>query len=314
MAEFPAAPVAVKEISILTCSMARDIELFSLLARSIDDCVDAKISHNVVVPGRDVPKFRSFANNRREIIAQEEILPRRFLRLPAAPALLSRLVPALRRPIYLDARLHMVRGWILQQVLKIEMTRRERGILFLHVDSDVFFFRDLAPSRMLKDGRVPFFRAETVTRNPLHVTWVQTAGQVLGLNLPESYASHYVENCVPWLSDAVQAMTERMEGVGSRAWHEILTGLPRFSEYYMYGIFLDKIHGRQQFYSEAAAFCRSWWPNLGEGVDTERLLAGIAPHHSALAVQSTEQFSHADRGRLYVTAKAEVPNGRGQAP
>lgn len=313
MAEFPAAPVAVTEISILTCSMARDIELFSLLARSIDDCVDARISHNVIVPRRDVPKFRRFANHRREILAQEDVLPRRFLKLPAAPAVLSRFVPALCRPIYLDARLRMVRGWILQQVLKIEMTRRARGMLFLHVDSDVFFFRDLVPSRMLKEGKVPFFRAETATRNPLHATWGQTAGQVLGLNLPASHASHYVENCVPWLSDAVQAMTDRMERVGGRAWHETLTSLPTFSEYYLYGIFLDEIHGRQPFYSEAAAFCRSWWPNPGEGVDTEKLLAGIAPHQSALAVQSTEQFSHADRGHLYMTAKAGFPNGGVQA-
>ena len=107
-------------VRILTCSMAKDIEIFALLARSVDDLVAPEIRHDVVVPGADLQAFKRFETAQRQIIAQEDVLPFRTFRVPGA---IQRAVGS-RRPIYVDKRLKMVRGWILQQILNIEMSRK----------------------------------------------------------------------------------------------------------------------------------------------------------------------------------------------
>ena len=71
-------------VALLTCSMARDIGLFELLASSVDTHVDEAVPHRVVVPAADLQAFKRFASSRREIIAQEDVLPVRIWKAPAA--------------------------------------------------------------------------------------------------------------------------------------------------------------------------------------------------------------------------------------
>jgi hypothetical protein len=165
----------MQRVALLTCSMARDLDLFALLARSVDAHVAEDIPHRVVVPSRDMAAFRPYRTARREIIAQEEVMPFRTLKIPNLPRVLSAMSPSLRRPFYLDSRLRLMRGWILQQILKIEMSRLAPEQAVMHVDSDVFIFRILAAQDVFRDGRPAFFRATGATGNPLHADWIATA-------------------------------------------------------------------------------------------------------------------------------------------
>lgn len=308
------APTPPSTLVLLTCSMARDRELFALLARSVDELVDPAIPHRVVVPRRDLAAFRPFSGPRREILAQEEVLPFATVRIPALPRAAARLSQTFRRPFYLDRRLRMIRGWILQQALKIEMSRRAAEDLVLHVDSDVFFVRPVAPRDVFRDGRMPFFRATGRTGNPLHGAWTEAAARLLGLRLPADYPSHYIENCVPWQAQAVRALIRRIEETHGRAWYDVLLGEKTFSEYYLYGLFLDEIHGTGGLYTEQADLCRSYWPkDERAAVDEAGLLAGLQPHHVAVALQSTIPLPVARRQEIYLHGRATGQNAGGGA-
>jgi hypothetical protein len=284
--------------------MARDRGLFELLARSIDELVDTSIPHRVVVPRHDLPVFQRFISNRREILAQEDVLPFHTLKIPALPNAAARLSQTLRRPVYLDRRLRMIRGWVLQQALKIEMSRLAEEDLVLHVDSDVFFIRRLDLHDLLREGRLPFFRATGVTSNPAHSGWIRAAEQMLGLPEILEYKPHYIENCVPWQPDALRTMTARLEEVHSRAWHDVLLEQMSFSEYYVYGLFLDRIRGTEGFYTERTDFCHSFWPEQEKAeVNFSELFADFQAHHIAMAVQSTHPLTLAQRYAIYARGR-----------
>lgn len=290
---------------MVTCSMARDRALFDLLAHSVDELVDPAIHHLVVVPRSDLAAFSQYANTRRSFIAQEEALPFKAVKLPTVPRAASRLVTALRRPLYIGPGMRLLRGWILQQALKIEMSRRAQAGAVLHIDSDVFFVRPMALNDVLRNGRLPFFRSRSGAPNPSHMVWIHAAQRMLGLSQTARYASHFIENIVAWDSDAVRAMTQRIEDVGGRPWHDILLSEDAFSEYYVYGVFLDKIYGTDGYWSEQADFCRSYW--LDENsltVDEDWLLDGMKPHHVAMSVQSTNMMTIERRKALCEKARA----------
>jgi len=81
---------------LLTCSMLRDLEIFGILARSVDACAGPDVQHVVIVPRRDLAAFKRFAGPRRSFLAQEDVLPMRIRALPKALGKLAFLHDALR--------------------------------------------------------------------------------------------------------------------------------------------------------------------------------------------------------------------------
>ena len=296
-----------QDLAIVTCSMPADLELFALLARSVDECADPAIPHRVVVPGSSLALFRPFANARREIIAQEDVLPVRLRQLPAVLRHASAIVPGLRRPLYLDRRLRLVKGWILQQLLKLEMTRTAPERAVMHVDSDVFFVRDFDASAAFPEGKPHFFRAVGKTTNPRHAVWIDTAAALLGAADRVDYATHYIENCVLWDRPTLARMLERIEAVQGESFADALIGIKEFSEYYVYGCFVDWIEGREGLSAMPRPFCRTFWPE-GDRLDydADREIAALGPQHLAMAVQSTFGIPPVERAAVFERVRADL--------
>lgn len=295
--------------------MARDRDLFALLARSVDAHVDPNIPHRVVVPGSDMAAFRSFANSRREIIAQEDVMPFRTVKIPNLPRSLGALAGSFRRPFYLDRRLRMIRGWILQQILKIEMSRLAQEEAVMHVDSDVFFFRPMTAADVFRDGRPAFFRATGKSGNPLHGEWIQSAARVLKISARQDHDPHYIENCVPWSTVALRAMTAHIEAQHARPWHQVLLKERSFSEYYLYGLYLDKLAGLSAVAEVSTSFCHSYWPSMKTTrIDPAAVLAGAGAQSVALAIQSTAPLPLAERVRLFEMANPDADCGARSSP
>ena len=249
---------ASSSVALLTCSMARDIGIFELLAASVDAHVDEAVPHRVVVPAADMGAFRRFASPRREIIAQEDVLPVRIWKAPAALRHLAFLRAGFRRPVYIAPGPRVVRGWMLQQFLKIEMARRGEERAIMHVDSDVAFFRRFTAADAFKEvargSSAPWGR----TRNPMHRPWVESSCNFLGIAAPETHAAHYIENCVLWSRDVTRAMVEQIEAHQGKPLHEAIFDASTMSEYYLYGIFADLFGQEDRLAAEEVSFCNSY--------------------------------------------------------
>lgn len=293
-------PAKPPSMAMLTCSMASDIGLFELLARSVDRHVAPEIRHLVVVPGADMTVFRRFETARRQIIAQEDVLPERMWKAPAALRHLAPVMSGFRRPVYLTSGGRVVRGWILQQFLKIEMSRRSTETAIMHVDSDVFFVRPFRPEDGFSDGKTRFFRATGNSANPMHATWVASSCDFLGLPVPESYQVHYIENCVLWCAELVRAMADRIETRQDKPLHQAIFLASTMSEYYLYGLFVDMCGQADRLAASDVSFCQSFWSaDQTARLDVDAVHAGIAPGNFAVAIQSTNDFPLEERRKLY---------------
>lgn len=293
--------------------MARDIELFELLAESVDTHVDEVVPHRVVVPSADLPAFQHFASTRREIIAQEDVLPVRIWKAPAALRHLAFLRAGFRRPVYVGPGPSIVRGWMLQQLLKIGVTCRAEERAIMHVDSDVAFFRAFRPEDAFAGEKPRFFSVPSQTRNPMHRAWVKSSCDFLGAPTPESHDAHYIENCVLWSTEVTRAMVEQIERCQGKPLHRAIFTASTMSEYYLYGIFADLCGQMPHLHAEEVSFCNSYWPsNETDPVNFAALAAQLQPKHCAIAVQSTHQLPIEDRRALYARVEAEWAKSGGR--
>ena len=306
----PARTTAVSQshrVEILTCSIARDVDLFGLLAASIDQHVRNDTHHHVVVPSADMAAFRRFETSNRTIIAQEDVLPVRLWKIPSALRYLSFIKAGLRRPLYLTSEWSMVRGWMLQQLLKIQMSQRSDCAAIMHVDSDVCFFRNFSASDVFAGDDLRFFRALGKTSNPMHRPWIDASCHFLGIDAPQSYHAHYVENCVVWRTDLLRNMVKRIEEIHAMPFHITLFGAATISEYYLYGIYANLIAKDAGLVLEDTSFCNSYWPaDETDSVDFTSLRNRLRPKHCALAIQSTHKINLAARAQIYDRARREM--------
>lgn len=290
--------------------MARDLGIFAVLARSVDLCAGEDVRHVVVVPRSDLPAFARFATQKREILAQEDLLPMRLFALPKVLGRLAFLHDALRRPLYVTGKGQVTRGWMIQQLLKIEYARQSPAASVVHVDSDVFFVRPFTAADALTDGRLRLFRAQNVTLSAAHRRWTEIATICLGLDPQPGWSTHYIENCVPWSRDVAEAMVKRIEKVHGRPYHEVLLAQPTISEYFIYGLFADLLAEPGTLAAGDLSICQSFWPrDETESFDLDRQLANMKPWHRALSVQSTHSFSVEARERACRDALARLQAG-----
>src|SRR5450756_1724421 len=97
--------------AIVTPTYAPDLPLFAELHQSVLKHTSESTVHHVVVSPRDLALFRQFAGPRCRVLTIQDLLPSTFIALPGRPLWVHR-----RRP------LPPVRGWVMQQVLKVAAT------------------------------------------------------------------------------------------------------------------------------------------------------------------------------------------------
>lgn len=287
-------------IGVLTCSFSGDIDVFQGLCETIDRFVAAPIRHLVLVPRADLALFAPFARPGREIAAQEDFLPRWLWRAPLPSPRWRRRLLLPRRDVFLSWRSPPVRGWIAQQILKLEAARQADWDVMLHVDSDAAFIRRLDPDRLIEQGRIRLYRKAGAGATAMHAPWHLAAARLLGLPPRPYFGADFINNLVTWRPAVARMLAERIAATTGLDWRLALARTPAFSEYILYGVFCDQILGAESGHVGAgASLCHTRW---GEEADTPSasaaFVAGIAPHHLACGVQSTAGMPMAARRAL----------------
>jgi hypothetical protein len=113
-------------------------------------------------------------------------------------------------------------------------------------------------------------------------------------------------------------MIATIERAHAQPWHQVLRQQASFSEYYLYGLFLDCVAGLSGVAETQTSFCHSWWPDPGAtagaiALDPQLLLAGAGPGNVALAIQSTDPMPLEVRTRLFSLTNPQAPAGLGGA-
>jgi hypothetical protein len=191
----------MKRMSVITKSFAPDFELCADLHQSVLDYSPDSVHHHIIVPGPDLKLFGRLAGPRTHIRCETDLLPRWFVPVPFTNVAVN-----LGRPF------PPVRGWILQQVVKLAAVAASGDDVVLVADSDVEFFRPFTAEMFVRAGTVRFFCKpnQIDKRLPRHMIWHRVARELLGLPPAEPPYADYISSPLAWDPMIVRKMLARV--------------------------------------------------------------------------------------------------------
>ncbi len=255
-------------MAVLTPSYAPDLELCRDLNDSVLACTPTDVTHHIIVPVRDKPLFAGLGGGRTEVWSVNDFLPRRMVAVPGANAWLN-----VRRPGV------PIRGWIMQQLVKLRAAAECDADILLLADSDVQMVRTASAETFRAAGRTRFFRSPGgVTANmSRHVVWHEVAHDLLQLGhsallppLPD-----YISPFNTWDRRVVLALKERIEVGRRRSWLDEIGRQLHFSEFMLYGVFVDVFLGKEAPVAPSTtALCHCYWPTRPLDLDAAKQFVG----------------------------------------
>ena len=222
---------------LITPSYKPDFARCRLLAESVDKFAPSDISHYIVVDQKDFKLFQQLSNPNRTVITVESILPWWIQKIP------------LIKNGWFSLKTLPIRNWLIQQIVKLEIANHIREDVLTFVDSDVTFVRPFDHKQFVKDGKVKLFKESiplSLWNTEIEYTWYDTARSLL--NLPQfaefsdqNPVINYVGNFIIWKRDNVLQLHQHIEKVTQKYWIQAIASCWNFSEYILYGIFVDQV-------------------------------------------------------------------------
>ncbi|WP_204013009.1 DUF6492 family protein [Sphaerimonospora thailandensis] len=240
----------MSELAVITPSYAPDADLFAELHRSVLTHTPHDTVHHVIVPPADRALFAQYGGARCHVWTYPEILPRRYAHLPRTGLWMN-----LRRPW------PPVRGWVMQQTLKIAAAGEIAADVVLLADSDVVLVRPTTAERFMTDGRMRLYREEDAVTAEMerHVRWHHVARRLLGLpSAPAPPLRDYVSPLNFWDPRIVRAMQRRIQETTGQDWIDAFNSQLHISEFILYGVYVDEVLGASAAPSDTT-ICHNMW-------------------------------------------------------
>ena len=265
----------MSDLAVVTPSYAPDLELFADLRRSVLEYFPGDVTHFVIVPRRDVDAFARFRGPRCEVVQESALVPRHVLKVP-------------RTGFYVNARrpLPPIRGWVVQQLLKLASVQLVTANTIVLVDSDVVFVRPVDQDTFAPGGRARFFRLDAAIddRLPRHVRWHAVASRLLGVPADDLPLPDYVTSLNTWDRDAVLGLLQRIEDVAGKRWFDVIGSELHFSEWTLYGKYMDHF---MDVAPSSDTLCHAYWdPRPLDRPGADRFVSGIAKSDVAVMISA----------------------------
>jgi uncharacterized protein DUF6492 len=254
-----------------------------LLSRSLEACAPT-VEHWIIVDRGDLPLFRSLQNNRTNVVAKEEVLPLWVRRIDT-------LRIGLRSTVWLQARGIPIRGWLLQQLIKLAVAEELTADVLVHADSDVVLVRPFSISSVVDgNGQVRLYELPDAIdeRLPDHVLWHRSAEKLLGIDQAELPTANFISSLVPWKRENAVALLEHIQRNTGRHWLPALAATWDVSEYTLYGRFVRDVLGESacQFVS-STPLCHDYYKRVPLAApELQALLDRVGREEVALSLTS----------------------------
>ncbi|MDO9418266.1 DUF6492 family protein [Pararhizobium sp.] len=270
--------------ALMSASYAPDFERCKLMCESVDQHVKGDWHHYLLVDSEDVALFRQIAGPRRTIVDQRELLPWWL-----------RSVPDPFRPgkkLWLRPFGKPLRGWHVQQLMKLAFCRHVSEEALIAIDSDVILVRDIDPASLWQDGRFRLYRKlaeidESIRSD--HVTWLAHADTVLGVGPYRLPANGFIDSMVSWRTDTARALLDHIERHNGCQWQRAVTQSRAFSEYILYGRYVEEVLGGAGHNMTDEPFCHVVWFDdvyTNDMAGLRRFVGDMGPNQIGIGIQS----------------------------
>lgn len=254
-------------LAIVTPTYSIDYAVFTRLRRSVERFAPPGTIHYLIVPEEDVSLFAPFGGPSCVVWSARELLTASIRLTPWLSRLSDRLprVPSSARVVAIEPRhpLPPIRGWILQQVLKLAAADRLAAATVLVADSDVELIRPVRADVFQHDGRTVLYRRDNAvtTALPDHVRWHKAARALLGLPMIEPPYHDYISGFIAVDAEVVKLLRAHLERRHGVSWQRVLARQLHFSEWTLYGVFADEVLGwrdRPELH-RGRSLCHEYW-------------------------------------------------------
>lgn len=229
-------PDAPPELEFLTVSYRGDFERFRFLRRTVLEYSKEVIPHVVAVPRRDLELFKTLLPHdpALRIVAKNDYLPRKYYPkwwfdfiCGIAPFASWRLRRHAGRP-----------GWIRQQVVKLSAADISPAETIVAVDSDTIFIRPFGVSDFKTEKD-----AYLVKEQPsIHRQHLINARKLL--KLPNDVHGHgYMGSPFIFNREWLISLLMHLQTIYDNNWKEVLYENQHYSEYTLYGVYVDEYLG-----------------------------------------------------------------------
>ncbi|MFC0247588.1 DUF6492 family protein [Citricoccus parietis] len=258
----------MSDMAIITPSYRPDFSLFQRLHESVVKYTEEDVMHHIIVPSTDAEMFRSIVSPRLVVWTHQDVLP---------PGLKStdRIAAGMRRLPIVPSRINCaainwhrpwipVRGWLLQQILKLAIGSRVKERVLLFLDSDVVLVRPVFSRTFIDEqGAVRLYgKANAITPEmERHYQWSLAAHEILGLPwLDEGMYPDHVAGIVSWDREVLRRCLLRVEEVAGRRWEQVIAERRHFSEWMLYGTYVRHFGSDQEKgFQRESTLCHSYW-------------------------------------------------------
>ena len=289
-------------LAIVTPSYRNDALLFADLYQSVACMAGESVAHYVIVPAAEVKLFAAIVDSKCTIVPEESLYPPHYKPVRAVNRFARLLpgVPAHARIAAINTKNHfrLVRGWMMQQLLKLEICRQLTDDTVVLIDSDVELVRPIYESTFREGAHTKLYRVPGAidSRLPLHMEWVKVSRQLLGLPSAEFPASDYISSLCVWQPVIVRAMLEHIEQVTGLYWMDAIIGQPTFSEWTLYGVFAEEVLDYSDSAKTESSLCHSYWGTVPLAIeDAKEFASHVKPDDVAVLIQSKTRTSRAAR-------------------
>jgi hypothetical protein len=236
-------------LAVVTPTHAADLALFERLHASVLDNTPASTVHYAIVNVPDVPVFSRFSGPRCRLLTVSDLFPGTFFQVPG-------------RKVWLHRRRAWppVRGWVMQQLLKMQAVASLDAVTLV-ADSDVVVVRPVDASRFGTGKEVVLYSRPNAVHPgmPRHVRWHHVARRLLDLPPAAPPFDDYVTSFNVWVPDVVRAMIRRIEEVNRVSWEQAVGAQLHVSEFILYGVFVTGMLPEDQIDVRAGLGCLEYW-------------------------------------------------------
>jgi hypothetical protein len=200
----------------------------------------------------------------------------------------------------------------MQQIVKLAAPDYSQADLFVYLDADVFLIRPFRQSHFVEKGRVRLLRKPPVdTRD--HRDWTRTTELLFDLPPLPSPAADYIGSFVSWRRDICIALRERLEAQWRRPWLETMARQKRFSEYMLYGTYVDRLLSGcpEKHFATDRELCLSSWDLRHDTDLAAEFRRAILPHHVAINIQSNLRLPFAVMRQTLSHVLSALPDAEG---
>jgi len=282
-------------VCFVTVSYGPDRDRCALLNRSLTRLAPS-VEHIIVVDRGDRRHFEGLQSAQTTLVSTEDVLPLWLRRVNT-----RRL--GVRSNAWVQTFGRPVRGWLMQQLVKLAVIEQLTTEVVVHADSDVVLLKPFT-ARSVSDhtGRVRLYkRADAIDENlPSHVLWHRAAEKLLGLPPASLPIADHVTSLVPWKRENALALLEHVAFVSGRHWLRAIAAQWDVSEYTLYGRFVTEILGEAAGQLEtSSSLCRDYWtPTPLSHAELEAFLDDVEPEEVGVSITAKAGMRPADYAHL----------------